>query len=82
MDNERLGEQRFDEPAGLEQCGIGPRAEDIEHREIRDVIEDRVDRADQQHEFRDVANVPAARHRQVLGVDGVRRNGGLREVLQ
>jgi hypothetical protein len=29
MDDERLGEQRFDEPASLEQCRIVPRVEDI-----------------------------------------------------
>ena len=82
MDDERLGEQRFDEPAVLEQCRIAPRVEDIEHREIRDVIEDRADRADEQHEFRDVANVPSPRHRQVFGIDVVGWDGGLREVVQ
>ncbi len=60
MDDERLGEQGFDESAGLEQCRIVPCVEDVEHREIRDVIEDRADWADKQNKFCDVANVPSS----------------------
>jgi hypothetical protein len=42
MDDERLGEQRFDEPAALEQCGIIPGVEDIElkaeARELKETL--------------------------------------------
>ena len=82
MDDERLSEQGFDEPAGLEQRWISPRVEAIKHHEIRDVIEDRADWADEQHKFRDIADVPSPRYRQIFGVDVVSRNGSLREVVQ
>ena len=36
----------------------------------------------QQHELGDVADVPSPRHRQILGIDIVGRDGGLREVVQ
>ncbi len=54
----------------------------VEHREIRHVVEDRADRADAEHELRDVADVPAPRHREIFGVDIVGRDGGLREVVE
>ena len=72
--HQRLRCQRFDEPPGLEECGIAPGIENIEHHEIRRVIEDRADRTDEQHEFRDVADVPAPRDGQVFGIDIVGRN--------
>ena len=64
VDDERLRQQGFDEPSSLEQCRIIPRIEDVEHREISDIIEDRADWTDEQHELRDVSNVPSPRHRQ------------------
>ena len=82
VDDERLRQQGFDEPTGLEQCRIIPRVEDVKHREISDIIEDRADWADEQHELRDVANVPPPRHRQIFGINVVGRNGGLREVVK
>src|SRR5450432_2206901 len=82
MDDQGLGKQGFDEPASLKQCWIVPRIEDVEHREISDIIEDRADRTDEQHEFRDVANVPLPRYRQILRIDVVGRNRGLREVVK
>ena len=82
VDDERLCEQGFDEPAALEQSGIAPGVEAVEHQEIRDIVEDRADWADEQNEFRDVADVPPPRHGQVFGVDVVGRDRGLREVVQ
>ena len=82
MDDQGLGQQRFDEPAGLEQSGIVPRAEHEQHHEEGQVVEDRADRSDQQHEAREVADVPLARHRQVFLIHVVGRDGGLGEVVQ
>src|SRR5665647_638784 len=82
VDDERLRQQGFDEPASLKQCWIVPRIEDVEHREISDIVEDRADWADEQHELRDVSNVPSARHRQKFCIDVVGRNCGLREVVE
>ena len=61
VDDQRLGQQGFDEPAGLEQGRIGPRAEHEQHHAIGDIVEDRADRPDIDHELEDVADVPAAR---------------------
>jgi hypothetical protein len=68
MDDERLSEQGFNEPPGLKQRWISPGVQAIEHHEIRNVIEDRTDRADGQHKFRDIADVPSP-----LAPQGIRR---------
>jgi len=40
MDNQRLGEKRFHEPAGVKQGRVMPAVENIQHYEERHVIKD------------------------------------------
>jgi len=55
VDDERLRQQGFDEPAGLEQRWIIPAVEHIEHSEKGRVIEDRADRSDEDHELENIS---------------------------
>src|ERR1035437_6788064 len=57
VDDQGLVKQGVDEPSSLKQCWIVPRIEDVEHREIGDIVEDRAGGTDEQHELRDVADV-------------------------
>src|SRR5450759_129891 len=82
VDDQGLGKQGFDEPSSLKQCWNVPRIEDVEHREIGDIIDDRADWANDKHELRDVADVPSPRHRQIFRIDVVGRDRGLREVVE
>ena len=90
VDDERLREQRFDEPAGLEQrvlcirprpCHV-PAAEDVEHHQVRRVVEDRTARADEEDEAGDLAHVPGTRLGDLLGVDVVGGDRHLREIVE
>jgi len=49
MDDQRLGEERFHEPAGVEQGRVVPAVENVQHQEECQVIEDRADRSDEQN---------------------------------
>ena len=40
MDDQRLGEERFHKPAGVEQGRVVPAVENVQHQEKRQVIED------------------------------------------
>src|SRR5450631_844854 len=82
VDDERLRQQGFDKPAGLEQRRVIPTVEDIEHGEESRIVEDRADRSDEDHEFENIADVPFARNREILLVDIVRGDGGLREIIE
>ena len=82
MDDQRLRQQRFDEPAGLKQRRIGPGVEDEQHHAIGGVVEDRADRPDEHHEFADVADIPSARRHEILLVDVVGRDRRLREIVE
>ena len=82
MDNQRLGENRLHEPAGLEQYRVVPAVENVQHHEECRVIEDRADRTNKQNEMQDFVNRPSARLDQPLFIHIVGGNGGLREVIQ
>ena len=61
---------------------VVPAVEDIEHGEKRRIVEDRADRPDEDHELKNIADVPFARDREIILIDIVRRNGGLREIVE
>src|SRR6516225_1047196 len=82
VNNERLRQQRFDEPSGLKQRRIGQRVKYVEHGSVGGVIKNRTDRTDEYHELEDVADVPTTRRSEVLCVDMVRRNCRLRKVVE
>gem|GEM_PF-4339728 len=91
MDDEGLREEALHEPARLEEAlamgrGRGrrdvPALEDVEHQEIRRVVEDRRTRTDEEDEARQLLDVPCPRLLDSLLVDGVGRYGGLTEVVE
>src|SRR4030095_10092990 len=79
---QRLGEERFHEPAGVEQGGGMPAVEYIQHHEECQVIEDRADRTNEKNETLNLANGPLARPGQPVRIHFVGGDCGLREVVQ
>src|SRR5579883_2952064 len=82
MDNESLRQQRLDKPAGLEQRRIVPAVESVKHCEESGIIENGADRAYEDHEFEDVADVPFPRNRKILLINIIGWNRSLREIVK
>ena len=93
--DERLRQKRLHEPAGLEERhGVifyatrhrwvveNTAVEEKPHQGKGGVIENRADRPDHDHEPLDVADVPLARTPDLLLIDAVGGNAGLRKVVE
>lgn len=82
MNDQRLGEQRLDEPAGVEQGWVVPAIEHVQQHEECQVIEDRAYRPDKQNKAQDPVDLPLARLAQPLGIHCIGGDGGLREIVE
>jgi hypothetical protein len=82
VDNQGLGQQGLDEPAGRKQSLGLPGVEHPDHCSEGRIVEDRADRPNEQRAAEKVVDLPALRLSELLVVDPVGRDGSLGEVVE
>ena len=82
VDDERLGEQRFHEPAGVKQRWVVPALEHDQHDEEGHVVKDGADGPDDHDEAPQVAKFPLPWLGKPFFVDCVCRDGGVAQIVQ
>ena len=84
MHNQRLRQQPFNKPAGLEQ-GLHLDAVGMEHPPHQakgEDIENRADRPEEDHKTPEIGRIPALRFTDLLIVDVIKRNRHLGDIVQ
>src|SRR5580700_5397267 len=83
VDYQRLRDQRFDEPASLENRSPGrvPTTKQVQHHKVSCIVENRTDRTDTQDKLGNLTNLPTARFRGLLQPNTIGRNRNLRKVV-
>src|ERR1700730_9205524 len=84
VDYQRLRDQRFDEPASLENWSTRrvPTTKQVQHHEVSCIVENRSDRTDTEDKPGNLTNLPAAWLRGFLWPNVIGRNRNLRKVVQ
>ncbi|MPM86411.1 hypothetical protein SDC9_133500 [bioreactor metagenome] len=82
MNNQRLGEQTLNEPTCVEQGGVGPGIEDVDHYKESDVIKDRADGSNKDNELAQFTNGPFARPLDPFCIYGITGDGDLRDIVK